>query len=168
MFRNISTGPGGLSVTQVQNACASAVADANIGGLVNTAILDNIGEISASVANAVPQPNAQVQRVSGTFSGPGTELLVMFGFDGFCYRIYGIKITCSVAPSDVTFCAGEEGDCLPIGPTHRIAVGSELSDGRTEFVGVFDTTPDLGVVLRKTAGATLIYEIDFDYIDTTS
>lgn len=164
MLRNISTGRGGLSIEQVQGAAANAISNANLSGQMYNAVLNAAGSIASAVAGVVGAPNENVQRVAGEFIGSDTELKVLWGFEGYAYRIYGIKITCSVAASDVTICCGEVGDCLAISPKHRLAIGSELHDGRTEFVGLFDSTPDLSVVLRKTTGATLSYEIDFDYI----
>jgi hypothetical protein len=164
MLRNISTGRGGLSVAQIEGATSTALANANLGTVMYNAVVNAAGSIASATAAVVGSPNPNVQRVAGEFSGSDTELKVLWGFEGYAYRIYGIKITCSVAASDVTICCGEVGDCLAIGPKHRLAIGSELHDGRTEFVGLFDSTPDLSVVLRKTTGATLSYEIDFDYI----
>ena len=164
MLRNISTGPGGLSIAQVETATASAISNANLGNVMYNAVVNAAGQVAAATAQVVGTPNANVQRIAGEFFGVDTEFKILNGFEGYAYRIYGIKITCSVAASDVTICCGEVGDCLAISPKHRLAIGSELHDGRTEFVGLFDSTPDLSVVLRKTTGATLSYEIDFDYI----
>lgn len=164
MLRNISTGPGGLSVAQVEAAAANAISNASLGTVMYNAVINASGSVAAAVAQVVGTPNPYVQRVAGEFFGIDTEFRILSGFEGYAYRIYGIKITCSALASDVTICSGEVGDCLPIGPKHHLAVGSELSDGRTEFVGLFDTTPDLSVVLRKTTNASLSYEIDFDYV----
>lgn len=164
MLRNISTGPGGLSVAQVEAAAAAAISNASLGTVMYNAVLNAAGQIASATAQVIGTPNANVQRIAGEFFGVDTEFKILNGFEGYAYRIYGIKITCADAASDVTLCSGEVGDCLPIGPKHRLAVGSELSDGRTEFVGLFDTSPDLSVVLRKTTGAWLSYEIDFDYV----
>lgn len=164
MLRNISTGPGGLSIEQVQGAVTTALSYANLPGTMYNAVVNASGVVAAAVASSLGAPNEDVQRISGEFSGSDTELKVLWGFEGYAYRIYGIKITCAAAASDVTICCGEVGDCLAISPKHRLAIGSELHDGRTEFVGLFDSMPDLSVVLRKTTGATLNYEIDFDYI----
>lgn len=164
MLRNISTGPGGLSVAQVEAATSTAISNANLGTVMYNAVVNASGQVATAVAQVVGTPNAGVQRIAGEFFGVDTEFKILWGFEGYAYRIYGIKITCNDLASDVTICSGEVGDCLPIGPKHHLAVGSELSDGRTEFVGLFDTTPDLSVVLRKTSGAWLSYEIDFDYV----
>lgn len=163
MLRNISAGPGGVTQAMIESACTTAIYS-SVGGIVYSAVANAAPTIAGEVASVVATPNTSVQRVAGEFSGSDTELKVLWGFEGYAYRIFGIKITCSVAASDVTICCGEVGDCLAIGPKHRLAIGSELHDGRTEFVGLFDTTSDLSVVLRKTTGATLSYEIDFDYI----
>lgn len=166
MFRNINASSG-VTQAQVQSAAAAAIAAADIAGTTSTAVagaLADAGLSLAAIADVVPQPNTGTQRVQGAFSGADTELKVLWGFEGQAYRLYGYRITASVAPSEVTFCAGEADDSLPIGPTHSIAIGSQLVGGTTEFIGVLDTTMGEGVVLRKTAGATLTYEIDFDYI----
>lgn len=172
MLRNISTGPlglpSGLSQAEVQAASAAAIAAADIYSTAFTAAADALaagGITLADINTLIPRPNAGTQRVQGQITGADTEQKVLWGFEGSAYRIYGYRLSVAGLASDVTFCAGEAEDSIAIGPTHHLAVGSALVTGTTEFIGILDTTPDEGVVLRKTAGATLIYEIDFDYID---
>lgn len=162
MLRNISSGPG-LSAAQVEVATSNAIANANLGNAMYNAVVSAAPTIASEVMS-VSGASQGVQRVADKFEGADTEIKVLYGFEGYFHRIYGVKITCAVQASDVTFCGGEVGACLPMGPTHRLAVGSELSDGRTEFVGVFDSAPDTSVVLRKSSGSTLIYEVDFEFI----
>lgn len=167
----LDDGSGVLS--RIKASAASAVHDEDIASDVVQALTNNGLTISGiqtvvetAISDGTVQPDAAVQRVSGVFSGADTELKVMFGFTGFAYRIYGVLISCSVAPSDVTICGGEPLSSLPITLTYKLAVGGVLPTGRNEFVTQFDTAPNEAVVLRKTAGATLTYDIDFNYIST--
>lgn len=151
--------PALSDVTSVPSATISLL-DANASPL---------SRITASVAQALDDagstpPVTSMQIVSGVFSGAATELKILYAFEGFNYRIYGYRFTVKDAASDISFGAGEENSSVAISSVHRLAVGSALAVGPTEFIGVLDAVADTPVVLRKTTGATVIYDVVFDYL----